>query len=89
MTGTGDHGVVEALVPALATFYTLFLVYAAGLDKLLLSCILYAAGAVLYVIARRERGLVLFKPAEWALFVVIVVGAVAGVVGLITGAIGI
>ncbi len=87
--GNGRSRVVEALVPGLATFYTLFLVYAAGLDKLLLSCILYAAGAVLYVIARRERGLVLFKPAEWALFVVIVVGAVAGVVGLVTGAIGI
>ena len=28
----------------LATVYTLFLIYAAGVDKLLLSCILYAPG---------------------------------------------
>jgi hypothetical protein len=30
------------IVAALATVYTLFLVYAAGLDHLMLSCILYA-----------------------------------------------
>ena len=51
-------------IAALATLYTLFLVYAAGLDKLLLSCILYAPGALLYVMARRERDLRVFRPFE-------------------------
>jgi arginine:ornithine antiporter/lysine permease len=77
----------DGLIAGLAAFYTLFLVYAAGLDKLLLSCILYAAGAGLYVMARRERGLRVFSPAEAVLFGIIVLGAVAGVISLFTGAI--
>ena len=74
-------------VSAVATLYTLFLVYAAGWDHLLLSCILYAPGALLYWMARRQRGLRVFTPAEAVLFAVIVAGAVAGVVSLVTGAI--
>ena len=77
------------VVAAVATVYTLFLIYAAGVDKLLLSCILYAPAAVLYFMARRERGLRVFRPAEAVLFGVIVLGAVAGVVSLATGAIAI
>ncbi|NKZ14617.1 amino acid permease [Mycolicibacterium septicum DSM 44393] len=75
----------DGVVAGLATFYTLFLVYAAGFDHLLLSCILYAAGAVLYVMARRERSLRVFSAPEAVLFVVILLGAVAGIAGLITG----
>jgi arginine:ornithine antiporter/lysine permease len=75
------------VVSAVATIYTLFLVYAAGIDHLMLSCILYAPGAVLYVIARRERGLRVFTVAEAVLCAAIVLGAVAGIVGLATGAI--
>ncbi len=77
----------DMTVAVVATVYTLFLVYAAGMDHLMLSCILYAPGAILYVIARRERGLRVFRPAEAVLFAVIVVGAIAGVVSLATGAI--
>ncbi len=77
----------DMVVAALATVYTLFLIYAAGPDKLLLSCILYAPAAALYFKARRERGLTIFRPAEALLFGVIVLGAVAGVVSLATGAI--
>jgi arginine:ornithine antiporter/lysine permease len=84
---TGKSVVPDMLVSAVATFYTLFLIFAAGPDKLLLSCILYAPGAILYVIARRERNLRLFRPAEAVLFAIIVVGAIAGIVSLVTGAI--
>jgi arginine:ornithine antiporter/lysine permease len=82
----GKSLVVDMVVAAVATVYTLFLIYAAGVDKLLLSCVLYAPAAVLYFIARRERGLRVFRPAEAVLFGVIVLGAVAGVVSLATGA---
>jgi arginine:ornithine antiporter/lysine permease len=87
---TYDNGqpfVGDMLIAGLATFYTLFLVYAAGFDHLLLSCILYAPGAILYVIARRERRLRIFSPVEALLFAVIVLGAIAGVIGLASGAI--
>ena len=83
----GKSFVPDMIIAAVATVYTLFLVSAAGVDKLLLSCILYAPAAALYFIARRERGLRVFRPAEAALFGVIVLGAVAGVVSLATGAI--
>ena len=83
----GDSRRGDMVIAALATVYTVFLVYAAGLSHLLLSCILYAPGAILYIIARRERGLRLFRPAEAVLFAVIVIGAVAGVVALVTGSI--
>jgi arginine:ornithine antiporter / lysine permease len=77
----------DGVIAGIATFYTLFLIYAAGFDKLLLSCILYAAGAGLYVMARRERGLRVFTPPEAVLFGVLVLGAVAGIISLATGAI--
>lgn len=84
--GEGKSHVPDMLVAGVATVYTLFLLYAAGMDKLLLSCILYAPAAALYFKARRERGLRVFRPAEAVLFGVIVIGAVVGVVSLATGA---
>ncbi|MDQ2637448.1 MAG: amino acid permease, partial [Actinomycetota bacterium] len=84
--GEGKSVAPDMLVAGIATVYTLFLLYAAGMDKLLLSCILYAPAAALYFKARRERGLRVFRPAEAALFGVIVIGAVVGVVSLATGA---
>lgn len=87
---TYDDGrslVGDMSIAAIATVYTLFLIYAAGMDKLLLSCILYAPAAALYFKARRERGLRVFRPAEAVLFGVIVLGAVIAVVSLSTGAI--
>ena len=85
--GNGKSLVRDMVIAAVATVYTLFLIYAAGPDKLLLSCILYAPAAALYFKARRERGLRVFRPAEAVLFGVILLGAVAGVVSLATGAI--
>lgn len=87
---TYDDGrslVGDMSIAAIATVYTLFLIYAAGMDKLLLSCILYAPAAALYFKARRERGLRVFRPAEAVLFGVIVLGAVIAVMSLSTGAI--
>jgi len=85
----GKSYVPDVAIATVATVYTLFLVYAAGVDKLLLSCILYAPAAALYFKARRERRLRVFRPAEAVLFGVIVLGAVAGVVSLATGRIAI
>jgi len=85
----GKSYVPDVAIATVATVYTLFLVYVAGVDKLLLSCILYAPAAALYFKARRERRLRVFRPAEAVLFGVIVLGAVAGVVSLATGRIAI
>ena len=72
---------------AIATVYTIFMIYAGGLKFLLLSCLLFAPGTLLYYMARREQNLQVFTPLERLLFFAIVVGAVAGLYALATGAI--
>jgi arginine:ornithine antiporter / lysine permease len=79
----------EALVAGLATFYTVFLVFAAGLDFTLLSFIIYAPGTVLFVMSRREQNRRAFSRPELIILVIAVAGAVAGIVSLATGAISI
>lgn len=46
----------ELVIACLATFYTVFLLYAAGLKFLLLSCLVYAPGTALFFRSRREQG---------------------------------
>ncbi|MGH7461134.1 MAG: basic amino acid/polyamine antiporter, partial [Longimicrobiales bacterium] len=75
----------EMLIAGLATFYTTFLIFAAGLKFLLLGFIIYAPGTFLFIKARREQGLRVFKPAERVLFIVAILGAIVGVAGLAAG----
>jgi arginine:ornithine antiporter / lysine permease len=77
----------EVFVAGLATFYTVFLVFAAGLDFLLLSFIIYTPGTILFVMTRREQNRRLFSPAELVILVIAVAGFVVGVTSLATGAI--
>jgi arginine:ornithine antiporter / lysine permease len=73
------------VIGIVAVIYTLFLVVVAGPKFLLFSCIIYAPGTVLYLIARRENSLRAFRPWELALCGLIMLGAVIGVIGLATG----
>jgi arginine:ornithine antiporter/lysine permease len=75
----------EALIAGIATAYTVFLLFAAGVKFLLLSFIIYAPGTILFFKARREQGKRVFTPPELVLFVIAVIGAIVGVVGLATG----
>lgn len=75
----------ELVIAAVATLYTAFLLFAAGLTLLLLSFIIYAPATVLFVMARREQGRRLFSPGELAILVISVIGAIAGVVALAAG----
>jgi arginine:ornithine antiporter / lysine permease len=77
----------QLFVAGLATFYTVFLVFAAGLDFLLLSFIIYAPGTVLFVMSRREQNRRAFSPAELAICVIAVAGFISGIAALATGAI--
>lgn len=79
----------DLVVAALATLYTLFLIYAAGLEFLLLACILLAPATLLYGFSRREQNARLFTQAGWVIFIVVLAGAAAGVAGLTTGFISI
>ena len=69
----------------LATAYTFCLLYAAGLQFLLPSCLLYAPGTWLSIRSRRQQGRQVFSDPERSLFILISVGAVIGVIGLVGG----
>lgn len=51
-TGRGK----DILIGAVATIYGLWLIYAAGLDYLLMCAVLFAPGILIYLKARREHG---------------------------------
>src|SRR5262249_10327534 len=75
----------ELIVGALATVYTAFLLYAAGLRFLLLSFLVLAPATILFVMARREQGRRLFSPVELVTLAVSVIGAIATIVALVAG----
>ncbi|WP_336713181.1 basic amino acid/polyamine antiporter [Arthrobacter sp. USHLN218] len=75
----------ELIVAALAVAYTLFLIFAAGPQFLLLACLLLAPATLLYLVARREQRQRLFTAPGLAVFIIVLIGAVLCVVGLVTG----
>jgi arginine:ornithine antiporter/lysine permease len=75
----------DLIFAGIASVYTLFLIYAAGMKFLLLSAILYAPGTVLYFWARLEQKAKVFTPIEWIIFIAAAIGAAIGVHGLATG----
>lgn len=81
----GAPGVRDWLLVILATLYTAFLIFAAGLQFLLLSFIVYAPASILFAMSRREQGRKLFEPHELVILVISLVGAVGGIVALATG----
>ncbi|MER8036958.1 basic amino acid/polyamine antiporter [Streptomyces hydrogenans] len=83
VTGTSTRR--ELVVAAVATLYTAFLLYAAGLKFVLVSLILYAPATLLFVKARREQGRRLFSPREAVICAVSVAGAAVGVIALGAG----
>lgn len=77
----------DLIVGGLATVYTLFMLYAGGLKYVLLACILFAPGSILFILARREQDQPLFTSTEWIIFLAVVAAALVGVYGLATGTI--
>lgn len=65
----------DMIVGLIATLYGLWLVYAAGLDYLLMCTVLFAPGILVYVIARRERGERAFVGGD--LLIALIIGALA------------
>lgn len=76
----------DQLVAALGVVYAVFLLYSAGPRYLLLSCLIYAPGTLLYLRARRERGLPGLSRPELVGCVVLWGFAVLAAVLLATGA---
>ncbi|HKD74190.1 MAG TPA: amino acid permease, partial [Ktedonobacterales bacterium] len=77
----------DLIIAGIAVIYTAFLIYAGGLKFVLLSAVLYAPGTLLYIWTRREQGKTVFKPSDWLIFGVAILGAIAGIYGLASGTI--
>lgn len=75
----------DYVVAILATIYTLFLVFAAGIDLMLISFLFYAPMTILYVITRKETGRKIFTPVELIIFLIVILVAVVALVGLVSG----
>lgn len=76
----------DLVIAAVATAYTVFLLFAGGLKFIVLSAVLYAPGSILYIWARREQGLPVFtRTWDWVIFLAAVVGAVVGIYWLAIG----
>jgi len=56
----------QLFVAGLATFCTVFLVFAGGVAFLLLSFISYAPGTVLFVMSRRQQNRRAFSRSSWS-----------------------
>ena len=79
----------DLIIAFVAMVYTAFMIYAGGLKFILLSAILYGPGTLLYIWARREQNLKVFKRVDIIIFVIAIIGALAGVYGLASGMIAI
>lgn len=75
----------DLVIAAIATIYTIFMIYAGGAKFLLLTAVLYAPGTALYAWARREQGKPVFAGFDWIIFIVAVIGCILGIYGLISG----
>ncbi|WP_081809492.1 arginine-ornithine antiporter [Mycobacterium sp. URHB0044] len=75
----------DALVGLVGLAYAIWLVYAGGLEYLLIAAVFYLAGTTLYLWARRENRLPAFTKPEWAVFAVITAASVVAVALMATG----
>ena len=75
-------------VTLLATIYCAWLLYAAGPKYMFLSSLLYAPGALVFVMAKREQGARIFRSFEWAIFLALAVLAILAAYLLTTGRLG-
>ena len=72
-------------VAAIATVYCMWLLYAAGWKYLLLSALLYAPGAAIYLLAKKQHAQRPFTPAELAVLGVLLLLALTAGYGLTVG----
>jgi len=75
----------ELIIALVATLYSILMLYAGGLEKLMLSGLILAPGTLLFFLARREQNRKTFQSWEWFFFTLIVIAAVSAIYSLSTG----
>ena len=85
-TYESGHGRTRDLVIGVVGLaYAVWLVYAGGLEYLLIAAVFYLVGTALFVWARRESRLPTFTAPEWVVVAVVALASVAAVVMMATG----
>lgn len=74
----------DVIVAAIAVIYSLWLLYAAGIQYFVLSALLYLPGIIFYIKARQEQQATLFTTAEKIILGIIVIAALYAAYGLYT-----
>lgn len=82
-----DAKVKNGSLALIASIYSVWLIYAAGLKNLLLVSIVYGIGIIVYMFARKEKGNRCFVGIERYVMWAIVVAAITSLYLLITGTI--
>ncbi|MEA5002814.1 MAG: basic amino acid/polyamine antiporter [Christensenella sp.] len=80
--GTRKKELVFALI---ATIYTLFLIWVAGVQYLPLCCLVLAPATILFYRARKTQNRTVFTKAEKIVFAAICLGLIIAIIGLATG----
>lgn len=75
----------DLLLALVATVYAVWLVYAGGVQYILLSALLYAPGAIFFAKAKREKGEPVFRPVEKIIFLCVLLGALIAAWGMYQG----
>jgi len=75
----------DLAISLVAVVYAIWLVYAAGIQYLLLSALLYAPGAILFAKAKHELGQPVFTGTEKIIFAAVLIGAAVAAAGLYQG----
>ncbi len=75
----------ELVIGLIATIYTVFLIFVAGLQFIPLCCIILAPATLLYYFARKDRSARLFSTREKILFILLCLAAIFAVVGIGAG----
>ncbi|AWM60116.1 arginine-ornithine antiporter [Stutzerimonas stutzeri] len=75
----------DLLNAAIATLYAMWLVYAGGMQYVLLSALLYAPGVLFFAKAKHELGQPVFTTIEKLIFAAVLIGAAIAAYGLYDG----
>ena len=75
----------DTIIAWVGVIYGIWLIYAAGVQYLLLSALLYAPGTFIYIWARKENKQEVFTATEKVIVGVVFIGALVAIVGLVQG----
>ncbi|MFD3450053.1 basic amino acid/polyamine antiporter [Microbacteriaceae bacterium 4G12] len=81
----GKNRVKDGILALIASLYSAWLVYAAGLQNLLLVSLVYGIGVIIYIIARKEMGKRYFTKGEFLLMLCILLSAIISIYMLVQG----